>query len=126
MIDFKPDRLGHCCYLTDEQLEEVHSKKIHVEICPTSNLAAVPEAARTLVGLRHLKKLNELNANYTICCDDTMLFSSNLSTEMFEYANSFQKDSQHLKDQMVKGVDACFCDDKTKEWLRETIDRFKI
>ena len=24
MIDFRPDRLGHCCFLTAKQLEQVH------------------------------------------------------------------------------------------------------
>ena len=44
MISFKPDRLGHCCYLTDEQFALVHELEIPVEVCPTSNLATLPSA----------------------------------------------------------------------------------
>lgn len=90
MIDFKPDRLGHCCYLSAKQLEEVHSLGIPVEVCPTSNLAVVPEACRMVSQLPHLKKLVELQADFSICCDDTMLFSTCLSSELFEYATGFK------------------------------------
>lgn len=41
MIDFKPDRLGHCCFLTKDQIKQVVDLEIPVEICPTSNVAAV-------------------------------------------------------------------------------------
>jgi adenosine deaminase len=39
MIDFKPDRLGHCCYLNPEQLKQVVDLGIPIEVCPTSNVA---------------------------------------------------------------------------------------
>ena len=41
MIEFKPDRLGHCCYLDSVQINKVHHLGIPVEICPSSNVATV-------------------------------------------------------------------------------------
>jgi adenosine deaminase len=90
MINFKPDRLGHCCYLTKEQLELVHELAIPVEVCPTSNLATVPDAGNLVSHLPHLMALHALNHNIIICTDDTMLFSTNISTELFEYAKGFK------------------------------------
>ena len=66
----------------------------------------------------HLAELMRLNHHIAICCDDTMLFSTNLSTEMFEFANAFQVNSSHLKALLLRNVDAIF-DDSLKPWLRE-------
>ena len=66
MIDFAPERLGHCIYMvsvscfllshpnqsldcffihqTEEEMQEVVDKNIPIEVCPTSNLAAYKEA----------------------------------------------------------------------------------
>jgi adenosine deaminase len=76
MIDFKPDRLGHCCFLSDDQMQQVVDANIPVEICPTSNLAACPLATGLVKYLPHLLKLHNKGANIVICCDDTMLFST--------------------------------------------------
>ena len=51
-----------------------------------------------------------------ICTDDTMLFSTNISTELFEYSKAFDVSSEELKELMLKGVGAIF-DDSCKEWL---------
>jgi len=89
MIDFNPDRLGHCCFCTDEQLEEIARKNIPVEVCPTSNLAVCKQAYGIVKELPHLKKLQAIDHNFIICADDTMLFSTTISTELFEYAFGF-------------------------------------
>ena len=90
MIDFKPDRLGHCCFLTNEQINQVKDLGIPVEVCPTSNISTVKEAYKLVSKLPHLIELVRIDHNIIICCDDTMLFSTNLSTEMFEFAKAFQ------------------------------------
>ena len=38
MITFIPERLGHCIYLTEEEVKQVVDEKIPVELCLTSNL----------------------------------------------------------------------------------------
>ena len=54
-----------------------------------------------------------------------MLFSTNLSTELFEYAQSFQVTVPKLKERILRGVDAIF-DESCKEWLRKTIEDYRI
>lgn len=125
MINFAPDRLGHCCYLTPEQLQEVNEKGIPVEVCPTSNLAAVPTAYGSTKSLPHLQELMRLDHNFIICADDTMLFSTNISTELFEFSNAFAVTAEALKDRLIRNVDTIF-DDSCKEWLRSQIESYRI
>ena len=121
-------------------------KNIPVEVCPTSNLACYKKAFGAVKHLHHLKILQELNHNFVICTDDTskysliaehqtksvypfvcfvVLFSTNISTELFEYAHGFDVSTQDLKDRLVRNVDAIF-DDSYKEELRQQIESYRI
>ena len=53
-----------------------------------------------------------------------MLFSTNLSTELFEYAQGFNVSSDDLKALLIKNVDAIF-DDTSKEWLMQKIQAYR-
>ena len=88
-----------------------------------------------------------MNHNFIICCDDTskfsggattpvsnilyislfvsVLFSTNLSTELFEYAHAFAVTPEELKARMVRNVDIIF-DEACKEPLREIIQNYRI
>lgn len=124
MIDSRPDRLGHCCFLSIEQLEQVHTLGIPVEVCPTSNLAVVKEARNLVTHLPHLKKLHLLDHNFIICTDDTMLFSTNISTELFEYSKAFDVSSEELKALLIENVEAIF-DESCKDWLKAKIVSYR-
>jgi len=54
-----------------------------------------------------------------------MLYSTNLSTEMFEFANAFQVTPAQLKTLLLRNVDAIF-DDSCKQWLREQIEAYRV
>ena len=125
MIDFNPDRLGHCVWLTEEQLEQVIAKNITVEVCPTSNLKVYPDAFGVVQRLPQLKKLQESDGEFVICTDDTMLMSTNISTEYFEYCNAFAITLEQMKARLLRNVDSIF-DDSCKEWLREQIQNYRI
>ena len=70
--------------------------------------------------LPHLRLLHEIGHNIIICTDDTMLFSTNLSTEMFEYTKAFNVSAQDMKKLLIRNVEAIF-DDTCKDWLRAKI-----
>ena len=123
MIDFGPDRLGHCIFLSDEQVKQVVEKNIAVEICPTSNVAGaqcgIPEM------LPHLKKFQKYDdPNLIVCCDDTLLFNTNLSQEFFEYSKAMKmKDLVQIKKFLIKNIDAIFLDDdELKDRLKSEIE----
>jgi len=96
-----------------------------VEVCPTSNLAVCTNAFGAVQRLPHLKKLHELNHNFIICADDTMLFSTNISTELFEYGHAFSITTSDMKERLVRNADAIF-DESCKEWLREQISAYRL
>ena len=107
MIDFKPDRLGHCCYLSNDQIKQVVDLNIPVELCPTSNVAATQCGLVSF--LKHLQEFSRLNHNLVICCDDTLLFNTNISAELFEYAKAIKEyDPEKIKDLLIRNVDAIF------------------
>lgn len=125
MIAFKPDRLGHCCHMNPLQIERVHELNIPVEVCPTSNLSCVPEARNIVKFLPHLQQLHALGHNIIICTDDTMLFSTNLSTEMFEYIKAFEVPPAQMKALLLRNCEAIF-DPSCREWLVGKIESYRV
>lgn len=87
IMAFKPDRLGHCNYSTEDQYIRIAEMDIPVEVCPTSNMISL--GAYSMTGLRNFKHLKQSNAKVAVCADDTGLFGINLSTELFELARAF-------------------------------------
>ena len=123
MIEFKPNRLGHCIFLSDEQVKQVVELDIPVEICPTSNVAGaqcnLPEM------LPHLLKFKKYeDPNLIVCCDDTLLFNTNLSMEFFEFAKVMKmSEPSQMKKFLIKNIDAIFTDDDhLKELLKSEIE----
>ena len=48
-----------------------------------------------------------------VCCDDTLLFNTNISMEVFEYAKAVEMfDKEELKALAMRNVDAIFFDDE--------------
>jgi len=105
-------------------MDRLNKEKIHVEICPTSNLAVCTDANNMVNALKHLKYLHGLDHSFTICTDDTMLFSTNISTELFEFAKGFDVSAEALKQMMLKSCESIFAED-CKEWLREKITKYR-
>lgn len=85
MLDFHPDRFGHCCFVSDGNLKRLKESKIPIELCLTSNLLSnsVAELKDHHFGL-HYKPSSGGGRDSTICCistDDSGVFGSPLSKE---------------------------------------------
>ena len=60
-----------------------------------------------------MKEFYLLNHNIVICCDDTLLFNTTLSLELFEYAKTLKIfDKAYLKGHLIKNLDAIFLEDE--------------
>jgi len=82
---------------------------IPVEVCPSSNVASTQCSLASF--LPHIKEFQNYNQNMVICCDDTLLFNTNLSMELFEFAKAVEKyDLDALKSQLIRNIDAIFYD----------------
>ena len=104
---------------------------IPVEICPTSNMQTVQSGVINM--LSHLNEFNKLKHNVVICCDDTskrhpyyneiVLFGTNISNEMFEYAKAVGGDIKQIKELLLRNVDSIF-DEESKVWVKSQIIKF--
>merc|ERR1719375_693337 len=93
------------------------------DLTPTSNVAGAQCAVPEL--LPHLQKFKKYDdPNLIVCCDDTLLFNTNLSTEFFEYAKAMKMfDLTQIKKFAIKNIDAIFTDDDTlKEQMKSEIE----
>jgi adenosine deaminase len=85
MLKFKPERVGHFCYATDEEMKVLAAYGGLVEICPTSNLVT---GEMNDLDNHPILKMVENGVKYTICTDDLLLFNRNVSEEIFLMSQS--------------------------------------
>ncbi|EJD49581.1 Metallo-dependent hydrolase [Auricularia subglabra TFB-10046 SS5] len=78
LLSFKPTRLGHATFLSDEARAFVEEHRIPVEICLTSNLLC--KTASTLED-HHIKHWLLRDHPVVICTDDTLPFRTSLAGE---------------------------------------------
>lgn len=81
MLDFNPDRFGHCCFVNPENLARLKAQRTPIELCPTSNVLSNSVASLSE---------HQFGVHYTgdgdgaVCCiatDDSGVFGSPLSNE---------------------------------------------
>jgi len=120
MLNIKPGRIGHVCFLDDELRELVLSSKIPIEICLTSNFISksVPSYAD-----HHFKQFFDENYPVTICTDDYGILSTTLSREYGLAALHFNLSHQDLFGMISSSVDQIFAGESTKTWLREKLQQ---
>lgn len=118
VLEFAPERLGHFNYFTEDQLLVVQKKKIAVETCPTSN--------KFTMKLRdyddhHFDKFVKAGVPVAICTDDTVVFDTDASQEIFRICSAFNMNEKEVKDVILSGVPSIFDDaliDKIDEIIR--------
>lgn len=75
--------------------------------------------------LKHITQLYKLGCVIIPCCDDTMLFNTNMINEVFELVNLCKLDQVQLKEIVQNSIEAIF-DEDAKEALREEISKIKV
>jgi len=78
MLSFRPERLGHMCFLDDATREQLLESAIGVEVCPTSNVVTESTPG---YGEHHIGWLMAHSHPLAICTDDTGIFDTTLSRE---------------------------------------------
>ncbi|PKA51768.1 adenosine deaminase [Apostasia shenzhenica] len=116
MLDFSPERIGHACFLEEDDWERARLSKIPVEICLTSNLRTERLSS---IDVHHFGNLYKAQHPLVICTDDTGLFSTNLSNEYYLAAATFGLDKKDLFYLSTNAVEFIFADDGVKKVLRE-------
>lgn len=117
----KVTRLGHGVRSieSDALMERIISENIHLELCPSSNiaLAVYPSLAE-----HPFKRYFEMGANLSLNSDDPPFFQCTVGGE-YELAKSeFGLSDDDLKKVSLMAIKASFADDKTKARLQEMVN----
>ena len=96
ILDFKPDRIGHGCFMRTPQIERAVELGIPIEVCPTSNLSTSECGVYEL--LSAMFKFHEKGHNIIFCTDDTMLFNTNLGSEIFEASKVLKMNALEVRE----------------------------
>ena len=105
IIDYRPTRLGHFNFRTEEQERRVLNESIPLEICPTSNMLTM-----TLKDLseHHFQTFYAHQHPLAICTDDSGLMNSCLSMEIFDVARAFHLTKQEVYETLNRTCDLIF------------------
>ncbi|KAJ7535515.1 hypothetical protein O6H91_12G036800 [Diphasiastrum complanatum] len=117
MLAFRPDRLGHVCFLEDSEWSKLLTSGIPVEVCLTSNIRTNRVQS---IEVHHFSALYNANHPVVICTDDPGIFSTTISREYFLIASHFVPELLHLS---KKAIDFTFADEKLKKTLLRLFDQ---
>jgi len=130
---FRPDRISHTYFYTDEEYLDVMKNKIPIEICPTGSYCVKELNSYFDITFNkyHNKKIqmeNGVEYNYDLYCintDDTMLFNSDLLQEYFEVASHFHLTKQDIKEMLLRSTDFIFeKDEDFRQQLRNKLKNY--
>jgi len=117
IINFKPDRLGHGCHLTKEQIEKIKGMGIPIESCPSSNVNTLHKSYNELPNIKWMKECGHL---FSLCTDDTILFNNDATGERFEIAHAFEYSLEDMNN-IEKNATKMIFDENEKTWLQKLI-----
>jgi adenosine deaminase len=127
VLRFNPDRLGHALLLPDSLQSSLDSSHIAIETCPTSNVMTLELATsfhgNLVEGLKCHPRLGRWLEYYpiSVSTDDSGVFHTDPTKELLLLAIAYNLNEDSLKKIVVQSMDYAFCDDKTKERLKEAM-----
>ena len=116
MLAFGPDRLGHCCCLSDVARAQLCEARIPVELCLSSNVItqSVPGFPAHHFGALH----REGTVPVALCTDDCGVFDTFLSREYAIAAGAFGLDEEQLTRLAEGAIEQTFAGEGVREGLR--------
>lgn len=116
ILAFRPERLGHCCVLSEPHRVRMLSLKIPLELCPTSNCLTLHLPTFSF----HPQADYWLDNAYpvAICTDDSGVFNVTLSQEIHLVAVTRSLSMSQVADLVVAAFDFLFCDVSLRKSLR--------
>lgn len=128
VLRFRPDRLGHALLLPDSLQSTLDGSHIAIETCPTSNVMTLELATsfhgNLIEGLKCHPRLGHwLQSEYpiSVSTDDSGVFHTDPTKELLLLAIAYNLNEATLKKIVLQSMDHAFCDDKTRERLKEAM-----
>lgn len=108
MLEWGPDRLGHCCCLTPELQRLLLSSGIPLEVCLTSNVVT-----RSVLDLRdhEFATLHKRGHPLVLCTADSGILNTALSREYAIAAHAFRLTNRQLLRLAMEALNFSFLDD---------------
>lgn len=132
---FVPDRVSHCDFLKEEQINDLIKKNVHVEICPSYNFKVKKCIYYEEIILKNLwkKKFVKENGeealftNISINTDCRTLVLTDISQEYYEVGISFKLGINELKQILLNEIEYIFDKDKElRDKLKDILNKFVI
>ena len=116
-IEFGAVRIGHGIrsVFDSETVERIVLNKIPLEVCITSN---VQTKATVNLKMHPVRKLYDKGVIITVNSDNMTVSDTDVFKELRIAKNQFGIDTKEL---LINSVNAAFCDDDLKEYLRKKI-----
>ena len=122
ILTFKPDRIGHFNYFNEEQLNKLIELKIPVETCPTSNKFTME---LNEYKEHHFKIFMEREVPFCVCTDDTVVFDTDISQELYRICSAFDLSEDQAKETINRSID-CIFEESLKKSFKEKIRNFSF
>ncbi|HKK25581.1 MAG TPA: adenosine deaminase [Gracilimonas sp.] len=125
LAHFHPSRIGHGVRSIEDRtlLNELKEKNIHLEVCPTSN---VQTGIYGSVDQHRINDIYENGNSLSVNTDGRAISNVSLSEEYEKLNRHFDWQTEQFMRVNEFAIEAAFCDEDTKEKLRERlIEGFK-
>ncbi|MBD3615954.1 MAG: adenosine deaminase [Gracilimonas sp.] len=118
--NFYPSRIGHGVRSIEdpELMNHLKEKNIHLEICPTSN---VQTGIYDSVGNHQINAIYQNGNSLSINTDGRTISNVSLNEEYQKLDRHFDWRTEQLLQVNQYAIDAAFCDEETKDRLREKL-----
>jgi adenosine deaminase len=115
VLDFKPQRLGHCCVLSESSRRRMLESRIPLELCPTSNTLTLHLPDFSF----HPQTQCWLQNGYplAVCTDDSGVFNVTLTDELVLVSKTHNLTLRQAASLACCAFDFAFCDDGTRQEL---------
>lgn len=119
MLQWRPDRLGHCCCLTPELQRELLACHIPLEVCLTSNVVT---HAVTSYHNHRFASLYKQGHPLALCTNDSGILNTFLSREFAIAAQSFELSQDQLRALALGAADHSFLPEAERAALRQRME----
>ena len=118
-LQMKPNRIGHGvnCIQDERYMDALRTSQIPLEVCVSSNIKRHGNYS-----LHPIRKMMEEGLNVTINTDNMIFAKSNLVNEHMQLKMIGVSDEDLMRSAYAS-LNAAFCDEDTKRYLKEKLDR---
>jgi adenosine deaminase len=125
ILNAKPARLGHCCYISKHpDIEErILRERIPIECCLSSNINTM--RLHQGVSSHPVKNWIAKDQPFVLCTDNPGILCTSVTREYVMLGQSLHLSEEKLSELARQSIDFTFADSETKEKLKKQFDSWK-